>query len=97
MSFSPYETKRGAHKNGKISVQTSIAIAFLRRYGELHGLPRGLISSDKQERRCLLSSYLKKDVYADYSAEWNSFCDAGNKGDHCGCRCLAHQLLIVMI
>lgn len=74
MEFEPYVTERGAHMIGKTSVHTTIAVAFLRRYGDLHGLPcpRGSVDSDEDFRRYLPTGYLKKDVYESYKSGWES-------------------------
>lgn len=60
------------------STQTQIAIAFLRRYGELFG--RGRVLSDSENRRYLPGGYLKKDIYDAYTYSWTSLC-AGFKSE----------------
>ncbi len=78
-----YATKRFKGKTGKMSIQTTIALAFLKRYSELHGLPcpRGRIFSDEEIRRYLPSGISKSVVFQKYQEQWSSL--ASCSVDHC--------------
>lgn len=68
MSVDTFVSKRGINRIVQTSFQTDLAVAFLRRYSELHGLPcpRGRVASDVEQRRYISSGYLKKDVHDVY-------------------------------
>ncbi len=64
-TFNIYQTKRGAHRKGRISQQSSIACAFLERYAELNGFPcpSGQGSNQNQFLRLLPSCTKYKSVH----------------------------------
>eukprot|EP00171_Calliarthron_tuberculosum_P002461 IDg2461t1 len=86
-SIDQYKTGKGKWNKGKSSVQTQVAIGFLRRYSELNGLPcpRGRVFNYMEPVRILPSGIARKHVYEAYEKSWadlkNCFCqEFGGEG-----------------
>ena len=73
MRINQYETDRAKGRTGKLSVQTNIVVAFLKRYGMLHGLPCpiGRGKAEGNAVRLLCNGTKKNEVYEQYLFLWD--------------------------